>query len=319
MHLPEAYIIQKLFSFAYNPTFHKSSGQYNAGCPICKEGKSNGRKKRLYFYVKTNSFYCFNCNKSWSAFSWIREAGRLSNTEIQNEILNGNYRVDLTNNIFSTKRNASNQTLPFDSINLNDPTQILNYRENPHVSLALNTIKNRKLDVAINRPRSLYLSLADFVHKNRLCIPFYNTQNEIDFYQTRSLDGTMPKYLSKLNADKSLYGINNIDKNIDYIFIFEGPIDAMFVKNGVAATGLRLTDNQQKELKQFPFHKIVWVPDNQNIDDAAKQKTDELLLCKSSVFIWPANIKCKDFNDLAILLNQDHISHKFILNNTKLF
>lgn len=319
MQLPEAYIIQKLFSFAHSPTYHKSSGQYNAGCPVCKEGRSNGKRKRLYFYTKTNSFYCFNCNKGWTALSWIKEAGRLTTSDIQHEILHGNYRVDLTSNIFNSRREYSSQTLPLDSINLNDQTQLHHYADTDVVHTALNTIKERKIDIAINRPKAFYLSIKDFTHKNRLCIPFYNIHNEIVFYQTRSLDGSNPKYLSKLNAEKSLYGINNIDQDIDYIFIFEGPIDAMFVKNGVAATGLRLTENQQKELNQFPFHKKIWVPDNQNTDEAAKQKTDELLLSKSSVFIWPPNIKCKDFNDLAIMLNQDQISHKFILNNTKLF
>ena len=319
MQIPEAYIIQKLFSFAYNPTFHKSSGQYNAGCPVCKEGKSNGRKKRLYFYIKTNSFYCFNCNKSWSALSWLKEAGRLTTKDIHHEISNGNYRVDLTERIFSLKKETYNQSLPYDSINLDDKTQLQSYIDNSSVSQAVKLIKDRRLNTAINRPRSFYLSVKDFTHKNRLCIPFYDKNHNISFYQTRSLDESSPKYLSKLNADKSLYGINNIDLNIDYIFIFEGPIDSMFVKNGVAATGLRLTQKQQNELDQFTFHKKIWVLDNQNVDVAAKQKTDELLHDNSSVFIWPNNIKCKDFNELAILLNQDSISHKFILNNTKLF
>lgn len=319
MQIPEAYIIQKLFSFAYNPTFHKSSGQYNAGCPICKEGKSNGRKKRLYFYIKSNSFYCFNCNKSWSALSWLKEAGRLTAKDIQHEITNGNYRVDLTERIFSVKTETFNQSLPYDSINLDDKTQLQSYISNNSVSQAVKLIKDRRLNTAINRPKSFYLSTKDFTHKNRLCIPFYDKSHNITFYQTRSLDESSPKYLSKLNADKSLYGINSVDLSVDYIFIFEGPIDSMFVKNGVAATGLRLTQKQKNELDQFTFHKKIWVLDNQNVDAAAKQKTEELLNNNTSVFIWPKNIKCKDFNELAILLNQDSISHKFILNNTKLF
>jgi hypothetical protein len=319
MQLPESYVVQKLFSFAHAPSFHRGSGQYNAGCPVCKEGKSNGRKKRLYYYTKTNSFYCFNCNKNWSAFSWVREVAKLSSKEIEQEILNGNYRVDLSSRLFESSKLNNQQTLPYDSINLCDLVQTSHYKNNLHVNAALNLIKERKLDNAINRPSSFFISLKDFVHKNRLCIPFYNSKNEICFYQTRSLDSTTPKYLSKLNAEKQLFGINSIDPNIDYIFIFEGPIDAMFVKNGVAATGLQLTQNQQLELNKYPLHKKIWVLDNQNIDVSAKQKTDSLLLKKESVFIWPAKIPYKDFNELAVALNQNYISHKFILNNTNLF
>lgn len=319
MQLPEAYIVQKLFSFAQSPTFHRSSNQYNASCPICKEGKSTGRKKRLYFYVKTKTFYCFNCNKSWSALAWLQEAGKLSLREIKEEIQSSNYRVDITNNIFTAKKQTHQHTLPHDSINIFDKKQTEHYSHSSVLNDAVLFVEKRKLQTAINRPKSLYLSLTDFIHKNRICIPFYNTQNNICFYQTRAIDGSNPKYLSKLNSEKSLYGINNIDPSIDYIFIFEGPIDAMFVKNGVAVTGLNLTDNQIKQLNAFPLHKQIWVPDNQNIDEAAKQKTDELLKNNSSVFIWPKNFKCKDFNELAIMLNQDSISHKFILKNTKLF
>ena len=319
MQLPEAYVIQKLFSFAQSPTYHKNSSQYNAGCPICKEGKSPGRKKRLYYYVKTNSFYCFNCNKSWSAFTWVKEAGNLSASDIKKELQTNNYRVDLTQKIFDSKKSQSTHILPFDSINLFDSTQTLHYRDSKTVQQALSLIKDRRLTTAVNRPRALYLSLKDFVHKDRVCIPFYDQQENINFYQTRCLNNQDPKYLSKLNAEKTLYGINSIDSSVDYIFIFEGPIDAMFVKNGVAATGLTLTNTQTKQLNQFPLHKKIWVPDNQNIDAAAKQKTDELLSVGASVFVWPENIKSKDFNELALLLNQDSISHKFILNHTKLF
>lgn len=317
MNLPETYVVQKLFSYAHAPTFHKHSGQYNAGCPICKEGKNFGKKKRLYYYTKTNSFYCFNCNKSWNAISWIKEAGKLTYKQIQEEISSNNYRVDVTRNLFSEKKQFHTETLPADCINLSDSTQLLYFEDIPEVQAALKMIKDRKLDTAINKPASFYISLKDYIHKDRLCIPFYSASGDITFYQTRSLDGSMPKYLNKVNADKSIYGLNKINPSLDYIFIFEGPIDAMFVENGVAVTGLSLTQKQEAELNQFPFHKKIWVLDNQNIDAAAKNKTDKLLESNVPVFIWPTNIKCKDFNELAILLNQNSISHKFILNNTK--
>ena len=319
MHIPEAYVIQKLFSFAHTPTLQKSTNQYNAGCPICKEGRSTGRKKRLYYYIKTNSFYCFNCNRGWSAFSWIKEVSNCSAKEIQDEIISSNYRVELTSSIFNDKKKNTDLNLPFDSINLLDSAQINYFNDNPYIHNALTLIRNRKIDQAINRPNALYISLKDFIHKNRLCIPFYNRKNNISFYQTRSLDGSLPKYLSKTNAEKSVYGINAVDINSDYIFIFEGPIDAMFVKNGVAVCGLSLTDTQKKELDEFPFHKKIWVPDNQHLDTAAKKKTEELLKNKSSVFIWPTNFKYKDFNELALVLDQNQISEKFILKHTKKF
>jgi hypothetical protein len=320
MILPETYVIQKLLSYSHNPTYHKYNKTYNAGCPICKEGKSFSKKKRLFYYIDTNTFYCFNCNKHWSALSWIMEAGRLSFREIQKEVSTNCSKIDVSDKIFTntSKDRSIADKLPHDSINLSDSTQIEYYKNNKFVQKALEIISKRKLNTAINRPDTFYISLTDFVHKNRLCIPFYNSNKDIIFYQTRSLDDSSPKYLNKL-SDKHIFGLNNIKNNIDYIFIFEGPIDAMFVENGVAATGLNLTKTQQEELDKFPFHKKIWVLDNQHLDNAAKEKTDKLLDNNLSVFIWPTNIPCKDFNELTILLKQNYISHKFILNNTKLF
>jgi len=320
MNIPETYIVQKLFSYAHDPTFHNYTKQYNAGCPVCREGRHLGRKKRLYYYTKTNSFFCFNCNKSWTAYTWLKEACKLTYREIQEDLVNGNYRVDITDRLSTVEKYKTNdESLPFDCINLTDQSQLAYYQNDEYVQKALELIKKRRLDTAINRPTSFYISLSDYIHKNRLCIPFCTDTKAISFYQTRCLDNTHPKYLNKLHAEKSLYGINSIDSSLDYIFIFEGPIDAMFVKNGVAVTGLNLTSKQEQELNKYSFHKKIWVLDNQNIDKAAKEKTEKLLSINSSVFIWPENIKCKDFNELAVLLNQDTISHKFILNNTKLF
>lgn len=320
MILPESYVIQKLLSYAHEPVHNRNNSTYNAGCPVCKEGRHIGRKKRLYFYIKTNSFYCFNCNRSWSALSWVQEVSKLSFKEIKSELQSNNYRVDITQSLASPKKQNKQHTLPHDSINLFDKTQTNHFKQSTTIREAVSFIEKRRLNTAINKPKALYISLTDFIHKNRLCIPFYDVKNDICFYQTRSIDGSEPKYLSKLNADKSLYGINNINSSIDYIFIFEGPIDSMFVQNGVAATGLSLTTQQKKLLEQFPFHKKIWVPDNQNVDSAAKQKTEELIKNNSSVFVWPSRFaKCKDFNDIAILLQQDSISHDFIIKNTKIF
>jgi hypothetical protein len=66
LKIPESYLLNKFYSYSHEPSFKKYEGTYNAGCPVCREGKSLGKKKRLFYYPKTQSFYCFNCNKSWN-------------------------------------------------------------------------------------------------------------------------------------------------------------------------------------------------------------------------------------------------------------
>ena len=55
------------------------------------------------------------------------------------------------------------------------------------VTHAITTCKNRKLLTAINKPKSLWFCRDDFVHKNRIIIPFYENK-EIIFYQSRKLE-----------------------------------------------------------------------------------------------------------------------------------
>ncbi len=318
MKIPETYVLNKFYAYSGEPEFKKFDNTYIAGCPICKEGKSWGYKKRLYYYPHTNSFYCFNCSRSWNALNWICDACGVSPDEIYSEIKTDNFSLDVSKKIdFSVeKKNREIPILPYDSINLFDSIQKQFYNEKSNFfKKAYRYIEDRRLDNAINRPSSLYLSLTDFHHKNRLCIPFQNRDKKIIFYQTRTLDNTLPKYLGKVGSEKSLFGIDRVDTDLEYIFIFEGPIDSMFVKNGVAAAGLTLNNLQKKQLTEFPFHKKIWVLDNPRLDKTSKTKTQELLQRGESVFMWLNDMNYKDFNDYAVAKSYDEIDYRIIANN----
>lgn len=317
MTIPETYILNKFYTYAGEPEHRRYENVYNAGCPVCKEGNSWGSKKRLYYYPESGSFYCFNCSKSWNALRWICDVSDSSADEIYSEIRENTTSFNITNIInkpvSGNKRELPN--LPHDSVNLIDDVQRKFYIKNKEFNKAVEYCEKRRLFTAINRPSSLYLSFTDFYHKNRLCIPFYDRNNKVIFYQTRSLSGDIPKYLGKVGYDKSLFGIDKVDPLLDYIFIFEGPIDSMFVKNAVSAAGLSLNPLQRKQLNEFPFHKKIWVLDNPLFDKTAKEKIKELSRKGETVFMWSSDMRFKDFNDLAVSEKLDEIDYNVILNN----
>jgi hypothetical protein len=314
MKIPDSFLLKKFYTYSFNPSYKKTEGTYNAGCPVCKEGKSFGKKKRLFFYPKTQSFYCFNCSKSWNAFSWLQEVSNSSYEELKSEIL----EQDSSNEIIILEKQKNylkkKTDLPFDSINLSEQSQVFYFKNENKVQKCLSYIKERKLDTAINRCNAFYLSLTDFIHKNRLCIPFYENK-KIVFYQTRSLDDSFPKYLSKNGSEKTVFNIDNIDSELDYIFLTEGPIDSMFIKNGVGLAGLTITDYQKKQLAGFTFHKKIWVLDNPNVDETSKEKIKELIANKQNVFMWPLGCRYKDLNEWCIKENLDGIDYNKIVNN----
>ncbi|MGA1049819.1 MAG: hypothetical protein ACO3UU_17580, partial [Minisyncoccia bacterium] len=291
-----------------------------------REGKSTGRKQRCYFIPSKNNIYCHNCGWSSTPINWIKEVSGTNFTDIIDELKT--FDIDIENYIENDNKPATftaTPDLPRDCINLFDKSQVEFFKDNKVLQKDIKLIKNRNLDIAVNRPKALYLSLNDNIHKNRLVIPFYEN-GEVIFYQSRTIlsNDTKSKYISKINSTKSLYGFDQIDPRLDNVFIFEGPINSFFVKNGVAVAGIQekshqsFTAKQIEQLSSLVLYKKIWVLDSQWIDSASLSKSKILADQNETIFIWPEKIgrKYKDFNDLAMKFNIDEISAKFIADNS---
>jgi hypothetical protein len=328
--IPHEYILQKYYQYAGYPQFKKTSNTYIAGCPICREGSSWGKKRRSIYIADDNVICCHNCGWYSDAVKWVQEVSGMTFNEIVNEAKNYDILpLDvLSSDVPKKILTKPAEPLPFDCINLFDSAQIEYYKNNKIVCDALDLVKKRKLDIAINRPETLWATFRDKVHKNRIIIPFYNDKKDIIFYQSRLIyekdAKSYPKYLSKINGEKSLYNINKISPDLEYIFIFEGPIDSFFVKNGTAVAGIQENSNntfstlQEQQLATFKLYKKIWVLDSQWQDKASRIKTQKLLDQNETVFIWPESLgkRYKDINELCIDLNKAEIKPQFFIDNS---
>ena len=326
VNLPREYTVLKYYQYGIGTKHNKFNDTYQCGCPICREGGSLGRKQRCYFIPDNNNIYCHNCGWSSTPINWIKEVGNLDTADIVNEL--EEFDVDVDEYIDRQKQpvKVESSTLPKDCINLLDKRQVEFFSGNKIVKAALKMLDRRKIAEAINKPKALYVSLNDEVHKNRLIIPFYDYDDEIVFYQSRALlpNDTRPSYISKVNGVKSLYGFNNVDQSADNVFIFEGPIDAFFVRNGLAVAGIQerskqsFTAKQQEQLSALKLFNKIWVLDSQWIDNTSLSKCKQLASQGETIFVWPENIgrKFKDFNDLARKYNLNQISSKFVVENS---
>lgn len=320
INLPEQYVIDKIYQYARRVIYNKFNNVYNFECAICNEGKSKGKKRRAYYMVEQGYFYCHNCNQQYNAIDWIKTVSNMPFEKIMQEVNEKEYfskipKVEIKNPI-------KIDVLPEDSINLFDEQQTNYYINNNIVKEARLFIKNRRINTAINKPRALYISLKDPIHKNRVCIPFYNERDKIIFYQTRSIfkedEIDKPKYLSKLNSDKSIYGLNTINNSYDYLFIFEGPIDSMFTVNGIAIGGTSISSLQDDQLKKYNLFNKIWVLDNEvKTNENVKQRIIQLIESGERVFIWPDKLKkFKDINEVCMQCKLDKINPKFFIENS---
>jgi len=238
MRLPEEYVIAKFFEYGRNPVYNKFNNVYQASCPMCNESL---KKRRFYYIPKNDNCFCHNCGYSAKPFRWIKEVSGYSNHEIIDEVKDYDVSIDIGKDE-EVKTTIQVSTLPEDSINLSDKLQCDFYTSNNIITACQHVIKSRRLDTAVNRPDNLYVSLTDKVHKNRLTIPFVNESNQIEFYQTRTIlnkdKKVKPKYLGKVGSEKTLFNIDKVKNDHDKVYIFEGPIDAFFVRNSVAVAGI---------------------------------------------------------------------------------
>lgn len=319
--LPTDYSIAKFYELGYKVSYNNYNNTYNSCCPICKEGKSWGRKKRCFYIPENDNIFCHNCGSSLKPYNWIRQVSGMSDLDIRNDIGNNQVSVELNFDVFNIPKKLP--SLPDDSINLSDSTQLSYYKDNHIVQTALAYLKGRRLNTAINKC-NFYISLKDYTHKNRLVIPFLDTSGNFIHYQTRRLFewDEKPNYLTKFNSDKSIFGIDRVDPTLDDVFIFEGPLDACFMRNGVAVAGIneghhKFTPIQLEQLEELKLYTKVWVLDNQWVDKAARLKTKVLLEMGECVFIWPEKFKkFKDFNELCVHCGLDEIKHSFIKKNS---
>ena len=327
--LPEDFVILKFFELGFYPKYNKFNNVYQCSCPICREGKSLGKKRRCYYIPKNENIFCHNCGWSGKPLRWIKEVSGTTDKDIIKE-LKDHVRdaKDIIDRDQDTKPDFKVTTLPKDCINLSDELQLDFYNNSNVVTAVRHLIKERRLDTAVNKPSALYVSLTDMVHKNRLVIPFFNESDEIEFYQTRTVlnkdKKVKPKYLGKVNAEKTLFNIDRVSSDHDCVYIFEGPINAFFTKNSVAVAGITergksFTQRQEEQLNTtLKWYDKTWILDSQWVDQASLVKSEVLLKQGERVFIWPEKFgrKFKDFNDIAIACKIDEIKWKFIEKNT---
>lgn len=329
INIPEEYVVSKFFQYIYQPKINRYNNTYQGGCCICREGGSLGKKRRCYYIPKNDNIFCHNCGWSSKPLKWIKEVSNKADVDIIEELKE--YVDDQDTIVVSNQEivKIKTETLPKDSINLNDKTQLEFYKNNPVLSACIDLVKSRRLDTAVNKPDSLYLSLVDRVHKNRLIIPFINENKDIEFYQSRTIipndNKSRPKYISRIGAEKTLFNIDKISSEFKTVFIFEGPLNAFFTKNSVAVAGITdkgsstFTVRQQQQVDTaLRWYEKIWVLDSQWIDNASLSKSEILLKAGARVFIWPEELgkRFKDFNDICITGKIDEIAHNFIEKNT---
>jgi hypothetical protein len=131
----------------------------------------------------------------------------------------------------------------------------------------------------------------------RLLIPFLDKNKNLFAFQGRTLRPSNTKYITIVLNDSApkVYGLDTVDLNRT-TYVFEGPIDSMFVPNSIATAG----GDMLPVLKGFDKSKLVIVYDNEPRSRETIKKLEKVILNGYNVVIWPDNLEHKDVNDMIL-------------------
>lgn len=288
----------------------KGSNLYNFRCPICGDSQTHKHKARAYIYEKQGKmlFHCHNCNATLSVPNFIKTIDQNIYNEMQLERLQENKtpeQIDYENFIEKMKKPVFMKSGPLKGlkkVSQLSPThkvkQFVDARKIPnpyHAKLFCcpnfkqftnNLIPGKFDEESVARDET------------RLLIPFFDKEKRLHAYQGRALGNSKVKYITIVLDDSisKVYGLDSVD--FDKItYVFEGPIDSMFIPNSIATAGGDLVS----AIGTLPNKQnIVVVYDNEPRSKETIKKIDKAIMQGYSVCIWPDNLEHKDINDMVL-------------------
>lgn len=283
----------------------KKDDLYNFRCPLCGDSQKNKTKARGFVFRKKNDYFymCHNCGVSTTFYNFLKQVDPSLLKEYQleryknGETGNNNYpKPDFEE--FKTETPKFKKALELPTID-----------SLPEGHFARTYVSQRKIPETFLSQlyyaedfKKFCESLGiekDGLHQEdkRLVIPFYDKEKNLVAIQGRSLGESKLRYITlKLHDDnKKVFGLDRANTET-MIYVTEGPIDSMFLENGVATADSNLesiTDCVDKS-------KVALVFDNEPRNKEIVAKMEHAIDNHFNVVIWPEFITEKDINDMVV-------------------
>lgn len=294
-------------------------------CPICGDSETNKKKARGYVFNKQDKwvYFCHNCGASMSLSNFIKMIDQNLYNEMMIEKLKDKKtaeQIEYETFIDKMKKPVFMKSGPLKGLKkvsqLSPDHPIKKFVEKrkiptpyhaklfscPNFMSFVNGILPNKFDINALKH-----------DEQRLLIPFLDKNKNLFAFQGRSLRSTNTKYITIVLNDTApkVYGLDTVDLTRK-TYVFEGPIDSMFVPNSIAAAGGEMIP----VLKTFDKKNLVIVYDNEKHSKETVKKIQKAIFNGYSVCIWPDNIEHKDVNDMILSgMSPEFIEH-IIKSNT---
>ena len=128
--------------------------------------------------------------------------------------------------------------------------------------------------------------------EGRIIIPFKDKEGNVFGFQGRSLSSSGLRYITIMLEDQpKIFGLDRIDYE-KTIYITEGPLDSLLLRNCVAMAGADIS------ISGILGSDVVFVYDNEPRNKQITSRMEKHISDGHSIVIWPENIPFKDPNDM---------------------
>jgi hypothetical protein len=300
--LEPAYVMDKLPEII--PTkIDRYSDQWIFKCPICGDSKKRKNLKRGHYYIKNNSYYCFNEQCSASGLWIVAKIADMTITDVRKDFMGyvAKHSKKRKDCIATAISHCNNNTKVISKHNEkpNNIDILISERSKHWIDLPaeINTyLTDRKVFNAPYLPKNYKFYWNTF--NERLVIPWMDN-GKIIYYQERLMEkDAFAKYIFPKDISRPVVGLDKIDDQCHHIFMMEGFLDHIWVPSCVCIGSIHLSDHQKYILEQYGMHKTVFFPDNQWTDPTSYKISRKIALDDQEqlVFVWPRDIKDKDVN-----------------------
>jgi hypothetical protein len=152
--------------------------------------------------------------------------------------------------------------------------------------------------------------------EGRLVIPFYDESGSLIGVQGRIIEEKAQEKairyitLKREGEERLWHNIDKVDAR-DTVYVTEGPIDSMFIPNGISMQGAGWLEDLPKKISKS---KVVFIFDNEPRNFEIVHLIGKYIEAGRNVVIWPNEIDKKDINDMVMAFGES-MTMKLIINN----
>lgn len=291
------------------PRFQKKSDNlWNFRCVLCGDSQKSKFKARGYIFEKGNDYFyrCHNCGASLNFKSFLKTVDPSLSEQYTKEKFADNAGVlrpapvkqesDISQ-VFVPKFIKYTALNVLKKVSQLDPSHPVkryvmsrkipsNYHFKlfyaPKFKQFVNTLVPDKFNIDKDEPR--------------LIIPFVDQDQNLIGFQGRNFSKDGIRYITIMldTLKPKVYGLESCNLK-EKFYVFEGPIDSMFISNSLAMAGSSL----DKLLEQYKTNAVI-VFDNEPRNKEIVNNIEKYINSGYNVVIWPEHIKQKDINEMVL-------------------